>query len=165
MADLAALSASRSDRVAALLAAAVRVEVALYFSRHIEGRVVHRPHWQRRTPRIMFEEMRIQTDRSVDAVIPQVIAAIDTVRSQLGLAGGVAVEEFAPVVAAVAPLLENAVRELLLAFFVPGDTVVDRADDASADLAPSFDLSYQPTLGLEWAFTQVRMMDVARQLA
>jgi hypothetical protein len=165
MADLTSLIGARGDRVAALLSAAVRVDVALYLSRHLEGRIVHRPHWMRRTPRIMFEEMRTQTDARVDALIPPVLAAIAKIRSELGLGGGVADDEFAPVVSAIAPLLEDAARDLLLAFFVPGDSVPDRADDSSADLSPSFDLTYQPTLGLRWAFSQVRMMDVARAQA
>lgn len=165
MSQLTAVMGARADRVAAQLTAAVRVEVGLYLSRHIEGRVVHRPHWQRRTPRIMFEEMRRQTDAAVDALAPKVEAELTKVRAALGLGGGVADDEFAPAVAAIAPLLENAARDLLLAFFVPGDSTPDRADDASADLSPSFDLLYEPTLSLRWAFSQARMMDVARELA
>lgn len=165
MTDLAPLVGSRSDRVSTLLTAAVRIEVALYLSRHIEGRIVHRPNWQQRTPRIMFEEMRTQTDAKADALVAPVMAELTKVRAALGLGGGVADDEFAPAYAAIAPLLENAARDLLLAFFVPGDSVPDRADDASADMSPSFDLAYEPTLALRWAFSQARMMDVARELA
>ena len=123
--------------------------------------MVQRPHWQRRTPRIMFEEMRVHTDRQADALVAPVLAAIERVRATLAATAATAADEFAPVVAAVAPQLEAAARGLLLQCFVPGDAVADRADDASADLAPTFDLTYEPSLGLRWAFTQVRMMDVA----
>ena len=162
MSDLAKLVQERTRRVEAQLDAALRVEIGLYLSRHIEGRVVNRPHWMRRTPRIMFEEMRAQTDRRVDALLAPLRAKINDVRAKLGLGGGAAADEFAPVAGAIGPALEDAAKDLLLQFFVPGDGFPDRADDRSADLSPRFDLGYEPTIGLRWAFTQVRMMDVAR---
>jgi hypothetical protein len=161
MTDLTAVIAERTAQLDALLTAAVRVEVALYLSRHIEGRVVNRPGWLARTPRIMYETMRLRTDQRAAELVPDLVARIAEVRAALGLGGGVAADELEPVTQAIGPVLAAATRSLLLKFFVPGDDYVDRPGD-NVDLKPRFDLTYEPTIGLRWAFTQVRMMDVAR---
>jgi len=165
MSDLTSLIQVRTRHFETLFGQALRVEIALYLSRQIEGRVVRRPHWMRRTPKIMFEEMRKQTDLRTEALVGELTGRINQVREELGLTPSSAdraqAEENA-VLDAMAPVLEDAARDLLLAFFVPGDEFPDLADDNRADVAPRFDLGYEPTLGLVWAWTQLRMMDVAR---
>jgi hypothetical protein len=161
MSDLARVIEERAQRVEALLADALRVEIGFYFTRQIQGRIMNRPHWLSRTPRIMFETMRTQTDQCADELLPQLVGKLAEVRAALGTERDPDAE-LVRVVAAIAPLLKDAARSLLLFYFVNGDSYPDTPKN-DIDLEPEFDLTYEPTPTLGWAFAQARMLDVARR--
>src|SRR5690606_37235466 len=58
--------------------------------------------------------------------------------------------------------VEDATREILSTWSMPGDDKPDQRDDRSVDLEPRYELYYEPSPAVFWAWQQLRGIDRAR---
>jgi hypothetical protein len=162
--ELVDLLGDRGARGAAMLCDAVRLDFARFLSDEVEGRLRARPNLAERTPRMDLVKLRVRLEDRLNRLVASSEEPVRTLRAQLVLFPRDNAEELEALRAAIAPLVEEAARQLLLRFGFPGDAIPDHADKPIADLHPAYELHYAPSETLVWAFGQVRMLDTASRL-
>jgi hypothetical protein len=142
-----------------MLREAVRLEVTCFMNRHVEDRLRARPHFVARTPRIALIQMRLQLERETENVTSEAMKGIAGLRAEV--VGDVLDGD--RLGKTVRGVLEGATTDVLLHWFFPGDSFPDDPTNTAVDLDAQFDLGYEPSPALLWAWRRVRSLDAARR--
>jgi hypothetical protein len=144
-----------------LLRKAVSVDVYRCVFGDVDGRLRKRPHFLARTPPQALAQLRSYMRDRCEATIGDLDRMIRDLRVFYGGVPTTREQEDAGLGKAMATI-EDLAREILSTWSMPGDDKPDRVDDRAVDLDPGYDLTYEPSPAVWWAWQNVRGVDRAR---
>jgi hypothetical protein len=142
----------------------VTADAASFLQGEVEARMRTRPRFLARTPVQALVQLRRRLDEETASFAEAALGRLVDLNAWYAGAVPAEAEEAAAVTRALADLTDLTHR-VLATYGFPGDARSDDADDGSLDVAPSYELDYEPAPQVLWAWRQLRSLETAVRAA
>ncbi|MEZ4399707.1 MAG: hypothetical protein R3B06_06795 [Kofleriaceae bacterium] len=141
---------------------ALALDAVGFVDQEVTRRLRDRPHFFGRMQPGPRASLRQRVDADSLAAVERLAQPVTDLRVYFGAEPRTVAEEDAAFTRTVTEAIVGVARRLLTELAFPGDDKPDRADITAMDLDAEYQLSYQPSPTLVWAWRRVRELDGVR---
>jgi len=164
VAELGPVYEARRATTLELLRAAVTADTARFLQGEVEARMRARPHFLARTPVQALVQLRRRLDEETATFAEAAFGRLVDLNAWYAGGEPAEAEEGVAVGRALADLA-GLTHRVLATYGFPGDARADDAGDRSLDVAPEYELTYEPAPQVLWAWRQLRGLETAIRAA